>query len=245
MSIGDGLDCFLRGARMAWARPLRTFVWAPMAVSALLVAALLAVGFSFVQDALAAVVAFLPDWLDWLAKLLAPLVYLLGVLVASWLFGFVAVMVASPFLGFLSARAERFAFGDGPPNMEDGFWLGVAHAFAREGRKLAYHLPRLAMVFALTFVPLLNAAAPALWFAFGAWMLAVQFVDYAGENRGLEFRATVALLRANRGAALGFGALATLLLAVPFGALLAIPAGVVGGALLWRRCGGAGKPQTP
>lgn len=244
MSIGDGLDCFLRGARMAWARPLRAFVWAPMAVSLLLVAAMLAIGFSLVQDALSAVVAFLPDWLDWLAKLLAPLVYLLGVLVASWLFGFVAVMVASPFLGFLSARAERYAFGDGP-NMEDGFWLGVVRAFAREGRKLAYHLPRLAAVFALTFVPLLNAAAPVLWFAFGAWMLAVQFVDYAGENRGLEFGATVALLRANRAAAFGFGALATLLLAVPFGALLVIPAAVVGGALLWRRCGDSGKPAAP
>lgn len=244
MSIGDGLDCFLRGTRMAWARPLRAFVWAPMAVSSLLVAALLAIGFALVQDALAAVVAFLPGWLDWLAKLLAPLVYLLGALLASWLFGFVAVLVASPFLGVLSARAERCAFGDGPSNMEDGVWLGVARAFAREGRKLAYHLPRLAAVFALTFVPLLNAAAPVFWFAFGAWMLAVQFVDYAGENRGLEFRATVALLRANRAAAFGFGALATLLLAVPFGALFAIPAAVVGGALLWRRCAGAGKPPV-
>ena len=66
-------------------------------------------------------------------------------------------------------------------------------------------------------------------------MLAVQFVDYAAENRGLEFGATVALLRANRGAAFGLGAPAALLLAIPFAAIAVIPAAVCGGALLWRR----------
>ena len=226
---------------MAWAPSLRAFVWWPMAVSLVLVAALLGFGFTLVRDAIAAVVDFLPDWLDWLAKVLAPLLYAVGVLVAGWLFGFVAVLVASPFLGVLSARAERAAFGDGPVEVEGGVWHTVVIAFAREGRKLAYHLPRLAVVLVVSFVPLLNAAAPVLWFAFGAWMLAVQFVDYAAENRGLGFAATLALLRANRAAALGFGALATLLLAVPFGALFVIPAAVSGGAVLWRRCADAGE----
>ena len=226
---------------MAWAPSLRAFVWWPMAVSLVLVAALLGFGFTLVRDAIAAVVDFLPDWLDWLARVLAPLLYAVGVLVAGWLFGFVAVLVASPFLGVLSARAERLAFGDGPAEVEGGVWHTIVTAFAREGRKLAYHLPRLAVVLVVSFVPLLNAAAPVLWFAFGAWMLAVQFVDYAAENRGLGFAATLALLRANRAAALGFGALATLLLAVPFGALFVIPAAVSGGAVLWRRCAGAGE----
>lgn len=238
------MGCFLQGARLAWAPSLRAFVWWPMAVSLVLVAALLGFGFALVRDAIAAVVDFLPDWLDWLAKVLAPLLYGVGVLVAGWLFGFVAVLVASPFLGVLSARAERLAFGDGPAEVEGGVWHTVVTAFAREGRKLAYHLPRLAVVLVVSFVPLLNAAAPVLWFAFGAWMLAVQFVDYAAENRGLAFAATLALLRANRAAALGFGALATLLLAVPFGALFVIPAAVSGGAVLWRRCAGEAPAAT-
>ena len=236
MSLATGLDCFLRGARMAWAKPLRPFVWVPMAVSFSLVAILLATMFAFVQDAVAAVVAFLPDWLDWLAKALGPVLYVLGVLVAGWLFGFLAVLAAGPFLGFLSARAEEFAFGEGPPDSGEGVAAALVNAIAREGRKLAYHLPRLAAALLLTLVPVVNALAPAIWFVFGAWMLAVQFVDYAAENRGLDFRATTELLRSHRAAALGFGSLATLLLAVPFGALFVIPAGVTGGALLWRRC---------
>ena len=91
------------------------------------------------------------------------------------------------------------------------------------------------MVFVLTLIPIVNVAAPFLWIAFGAWMLAVQFVDYAAENRGLDFRDTVALLRANRVAAFGFGTPAALLLAIPFAALVVIPAAVCGGAILWRR----------
>ncbi|MCE2424930.1 MAG: sulfate transporter CysZ [Pseudomonadales bacterium] len=216
------------------ARPLRPFVWGPVAISLALVVVLLAVGYTLVQDAVAWFGEALPSWLGWLASGLAPLLYIIGILVAGWLFGFLAVIVASPFLGVLSAATERQRFGDGPV-FEEGVGLALVHALLREGRKLVYHVPRLLGVFVISLLPLVNLVAPALWFAFGSWMLAVQFVDYAAENRGLDFRETLALLRANRRAAFGFGVLAALLLAVPFAALVVIPAGVCGGALLWRR----------
>ena len=207
-----------------------------MAVSLVVIALLLVLGHAALEDVREWLVAWLPDWLDWLAHGLAPLFYLLALVVGGWLFGFLAVILASPFLGVLSARAEREAFAAGS-NHDESMGMGVAirRTLAREARKLAYHLPRLALVFVLTLVPFVNAAAPLLWFGFGAWMLAVQFVDYAAENRGLEFGATVALLRANRWAAFGLGAPAALLLAIPFAAVAVIPAAVCGGALLWRR----------
>lgn len=153
---------------------------------------------------------------------------------AGWLLGFLAVLLTSPFLGALSARAEGEAFGAGP-DAEPIASPSIMRTLGREGRKLAYHLPRLLGLFVLTLIPVVNAAAPFLWFAFGAWTLAVQFVDYAAGNRGLEFRDTVALLRTNRAAAFGFGAPVALLLAVPFAALVVIPVAVCGGAVLWRR----------
>ena len=205
-----------------------------MAVSFVVIALLLVLGHSALEDVRAWLVAWLPDWLDWLAHGLAPLFYLLALLVGGWLFGFLAALLASPFLGVLSARAEREAFGTGPDH-DESMGVAIRRTLAREARKLAYHLPRMALVFILTLVPFVNVAAPLVWFAFGAWMLAVQFVDYAAENRGLEFGATVALLRANRWAAFGLGAPAALLLAIPFAAIAVIPAAVCGGALLWRR----------
>ena len=205
-----------------------------MAVSLVVIAVLLALGHAAIEEVGEWLAARLPDWLDWLAAVLAPVFHVLAVVVAGWMFSFLAVLLASPFLGALSARAEREAFGAGP-ECDESAGLTIRRAFAREARKLAYHLPRLAAVFVLTLVPVVNVVAPFLWFAFGAWMLAVQFVDYAAENRGLDLRDTLALLRANRAAALGLGAPVALLLAIPFAALVVIPAAVCGGAILWRR----------
>ena len=234
MNAAAGLDCFLHGARLARAKSLRRFVWAPIALSFVIVSLLLVPGYGAVEDVVEWTVGFVPGWLDWLGAMLAVLLYILGTLLAVWTFGFVAVLLSSPFLGILSARAEREAFGSGP-NYQENPAGAMASALAREGRKLAYHLPRLACLFVLTLVPVINVAAPLLWFAFGAWMLALQFVDYASENRGLKLDDTIALLRAHRGPAFGFGAVVVLLMAVPFAALIVIPAATCGGAMLWRR----------
>lgn len=234
MSAAVGLDCFLRGARLAGSRPLRRFVWAPMATALAAVAVLLGFGYAVVGDVATWIVSLMPNWLSWLGAVVAALLYVIGLVLAGWLFSLLAVVAASPFLGVLSARAERAQFGEAPA-YDESLSRAVANALAREVRKLRYHLPRLAAVFLLTLIPVVNVAAPLFWLGFGAWMLAVQFVDYAAENRGLDFGATVALLRANRAAALGFGVLAALLLAVPFAALVVIPAAVCGGGLLWRR----------
>ena len=99
-------------------------------------------------------------------------------------------------------------------------------------------------------MPVVNVAAPLLWFGFGAWMLALHFVDYASENRGLKLDDTIALLRANRGPAFGFGAVVALLMAVPFrrpgrhtrGSVRRRPA--VEASLLKRGSRGAVQPTT-
>ena len=229
-----GPDCFLHGTRLVRTKSLRRFVWAPMVISLFVIVPLLMLGYGAVDRAVEWVVGLVPPWLDWLGGVLAVMLYALGIVIAGWMFSFLAVLLTSPFLGMLSARGEREAFGEGPEH-DENLARAVAGAVTREARKLAYHLPRLACVFVLTLIPVVNAVAPLFWFAFGAWMLAVQFVDYAAENRGREFDDTLALLRANRGAAFSFGAPIALLLAVPFAALVVIPAAVCGGAVLWRR----------
>lgn len=234
MTVGLGATCFVDGAKLARSKPLRRFVWAPFATSLVCVALLLGVGYAWVADASAWVVEATPAWLSWLGRVVAVLLYVLGLVVAGWLVGLIAILVASPFLGALSAGAEREQFGTAP-SYAPSVLAAVSAAVRREARKLRYHLPWLAAVFLLTLIPVVNVGAPVFWFVFGAWMLAVQFVDYAAENRGLEFAETLAVLRANRAAALGFGAVAGPLLAIPFAALVVIPSAVCGGALLWRR----------
>ncbi|MCY3811426.1 MAG: sulfate transporter CysZ [Gammaproteobacteria bacterium] len=241
-TLALGASCFVDGAKLARSKPLRRFVWAPLLASLVCVALLLGVGYTWVADASGWVVAATPAWLDWLGHLVAALLYVLGLIVAGWLVGLIAVLVASPFLGALSAGAEREQFGTSPSHAPS-VAAAVSDALRREARKLRYHLPRLIGLFVLTLIPVVNVGAPFFWFVFAAWMLAVQFVDYAAENRGLDFAETLAVLRANRAAALGFGAVAGALLAIPFAALVVIPAAVCGGALLWRRLDAGGTER--
>lgn len=234
MSLGHGLRAFSDGARAARAPGMGRYIWLPALVSLVVIAAGLIWTFGYVEALSRWLADSLPDWLDFLSLILAPLLYLLGVLAGAWLFGLLAVLLASPFLGDLSMAVERREFGSGP-EQPPGLLTGAMSALGRELRKLLYYLPRLLVVFLVTLIPLVNAAAPLVWFGFGAWILAIQFCDYPAENRGLPFRETVHLLQRHRAAALGYGACATVALAIPLVNFLLIPVAVAGGTILWRR----------
>lgn len=234
MSIGQGITTFFDGVRAARRPGLGRYIWLPALVSLAIIAAGLTLTFNYISDLSAWLTAQLPGWLEFLSLILAPLLYLLGILVGAWLFAFLAVLLASPFLGDLSVAVEHAEFGSGP-RPELGLLAGAAAALGREARKMGYFLPRAALVLVLSLVPVLNALAPLLWFAFGAWTMAVQFSDYPAENRGRPFHETLALLQRNRGAALGFGACATVALALPLINFLLIPGAVAGGTILFRR----------
>ncbi len=242
--MAAGMRCFFDGLRAVRAPGLRRYTWLPALASLVVVGAGLAVTFAYTDTLSAWLNGLLPQWLSFLSAVLTPLVYLLGLLAGTWLFALLAVLTAGPFMGDLSLAVERSAFGTGPAQPAS-FWSGLASAVARELRKLLYYLPRLLLVFLLTLIPLLNTLAPLVWFAFGAWILAVQFCDYPLENRGQPFRDTLALLKRQRLAALGFGACATLALAIPLVNFLLIPAAVAGGTLLWGRSVGAARPNEP
>lgn len=234
MGLADGIRAFLDGLRAARAPGLGRYTWLPALVSLVVIVSGLGVTFSYMDDLSAWLAGNLPGWLEFLNLILVPLLYLLGVLAGTWLFALLAVLIASPFLGDLSIAVERRTFGDGPPQ-PPSLWAGALAALGRELRKLTYYLPRLLLVFLATLIPLVNALAPLLWFLFGAWILAVQFCDYPTENRRRPFADTLALLKRHRGAALGYGACATLAMAIPLVNFLLIPGAVAGGTLLWRR----------
>jgi CysZ protein len=229
-----GVQLFLDGATLARDRRLVRYTWIPALIAVLTIGTGLGLALGSVTDFAAYLVAMLPTWLDFLGLVLAPLLYLLGLLIGTWLLGLLAVLIASPFLGDLSIEVERLHHLDAPPHPQN-FWAGAAKAFRREGRKLGYHLPRLIGVFLVTLIPLVNLLSPFIWFVFGAWTMAVQFADYPAENRGLPFNDTLIRLRQQRLTALGFGACTALVLAIPLLNFLLIPVAVAGGTLLWHR----------
>jgi len=228
-----GLKSFIEGFSLARHPALRAYIWVPVLVSLVVCVTGLYLAFDYLIDATDRWIASLPDWLSWLDLLLTPLLYVVGVLGGAWLFALLAVLIASPFLGAFSMALERVRFGTAP-EVETGILTDIGSSIARESRKLLYYLPRLLLVFVLTLIPVVNLAAPAIWLLFGAWTMAVQFVDYPTENRQRPFRETLIKLKSNRAAALAFGLCATAALMIPLLNFLLIPVAVSGGTLLWR-----------
>ena len=234
MSLQVGVGAFTEALTLSRHPRLRRFFWAPAVVSFLIIAATASLLFSYVDELVAWMMSFVPDWLSFLDVILAPLIYIAGVLLAAWLFGYLATIVASPFLGVLSSRVEELVTGTAP---EATLSLGAMAlmTFKREARKLLYHLPRLLLVLVITLIPGINALSPFVWFAFGAWMMAVQFADFAAENQEKPFTETLDTLKANRVASLGFGAPTALAMGIPIVNFLVIPFAVTGATVLWCR----------
>lgn len=224
----NGIDCFMRGARMAFSPDIRPFVALPALVSLIIIVSGLVLGFSYVTDLSNYLISSLPGWLEFLQWILQPILYLLGLLVGAWGFGLLAAVIGAPFLGELSMRVERLAVDSIP------WWKQLGPTMRRELRKLAYHLPRVLMLVVVSIIPIVNAIAPFLWLGFGAWMMAVQFCDYTTENRTGEFSETLKLLSANRAGALGFGVCVTLAMSVPVLNFVVAPVAAAGGTLLMQ-----------
>lgn len=233
MSPLHGIQQFVHGARIAMSPQLARYSWAPALSSAIIIGLGLALAASWVNEFSTWLVAQLPDWLGFIEQILTPLLYLFGLLFGAWTFGFLAVIIAGPFLGNLSRKVEALENREAPVDPRP-FVQGLLNGIKRELRKLGYYLPRLFLVLLITLIPVINFIAPIVWFAFGAWIMAVQFCDYPTENRNLPFSDTLERLRRHRGAALGFGGCTTLFLAIPVVNFLVIPIAVAGGTLLWH-----------
>ncbi len=229
MALGLGIQNFFTGLSMTFKPEVRPFVMMPAAVSLVVIVAGLWLGFSYVSDLSNYLVSNLPGWLTWLEWLLVPLLYLAGILIGAWMFGLLAAIVGSPFLGELSIRVDP---PSNPP--QRAWWQEIAPALKRELRKLAYHLPRLLLLLIVSVIPVINVISPLLWLGFGAWMMAVQFCDYSTENRGADFKSTLAKLKQHRASALGFGLCTTVGMSIPLLNFLIAPVAVVGGTLIMR-----------
>ncbi|HEB96754.1 MAG TPA: sulfate transporter CysZ, partial [Sedimenticola thiotaurini] len=114
----------------------------------------------------------------------------------------------------------------------------ILPALLMELRKLFYFLLRAIPLLILFLIPVVNVAAPFLWFAFSAWFLTIEYMDYPMGNHGLRLRQQFAELRRARLTALGFGSALMLLMMVPVLNFAAMPAAVAGATALW--CGRRG-----
>ncbi len=231
----DGAAYLLRGLGLITRPGLRRYVLIPLIINTVLFATLIVLVTGWIPDAIAWAEARLPGWLDWLAWLILPLLVASLLLFLVYGFSACANLVAAPFNGLLAEAVEYQLTGHRPgdPSSLGRLLADALPAFANELRKLVYFLLRAIPLGILFLIPGPNAAAPVLWLAFSAWMLALEYTDYPMANHGLDFRAERALLRLQPGRSLGFGGMVLAASLVPVINFLVMPAAVAGATALW------------
>lgn len=234
-NVSRGVGYLLTGAGLLKHRSLRAFVIIPLLINIIIFATLITLTIGEVSALLERWMGAIPEWLSFLRWIIWPLVVVALGMISGYLFTAVAILIASPFNALLAEKAEELITGQ-PVDGLEGFAGALAsfpRSIVRELAKFLYYLPLLLVVLVLSFIPPISPFAPFLWFLLGAWMMAVQYVDYPMDNHLLSFKHVKQALRARRGSSLGFGGLVALASGIPIVNFFVVPAAVVGATVFW------------
>ena len=228
----NGIDCFMEGFRLVTKPGLRRYVIIPTLINAIVLALMIVVSINEFSPWVEYLISFLPGWLSFLSWLIWVFASLIVAFILFYLFTIVANIIASPFNALLSIKVEESLIGRSLASTVS-LWMILPRAIMREFSKLMYLLPRLIALLLISVIPVVNAAAPFLWIIFSAWMMAVQYADYAADNNEISFSELRKRLAGKRFESILFGFPAYLMLAIPFVNLVLLPVAVAGGTVFW------------
>jgi CysZ protein len=234
-NVANGIEYLFRGIRLMRTPKLMVFILVPLLINVVVFASLIGWAFSYLNEWVPAWIAALPGWLQFLEWILWPLLVLLFGLFTGYLFTSFTLMIASPFNSLLAEKVEEFYTGNEVEALEGLMpaLLAIPKSLLRELRKLAYYLPMALFVFICSWIPVLNLAAPFMWFLLGAWMMSLQFLDYPLDNHRRSFKEVILFAGDERLTTMGFGGAVALCVSIPIVNLLIVPAAVVGATLLY------------
>ncbi len=230
----NGANYLGRGFKLILEPGLRLFVVLPLAINILIFGTLMTLSLSGFGSAMERLLAWLPDWLDFISWILWPLAVVLLLAIAMYLFSIVANLIAAPFNGLLAEKVEERISGK-EVNARETVAQAIAsfpRSIFREIQKLLYYASWaiVALIISLIFSPLSGL----IWFLLGAWMMALEYTDYAMDNNKLSFAEAKKRLGKKRGTNAGFGCLVMIGTMIPIVNLVIMPAAVAGGTLLWH-----------
>jgi CysZ protein len=219
------------GFRLILRPGVRLYVFVPLLINALLFAGAIVFGAGAVGD-LSSQLSAQWAWAEWVVWLLWPLFIAVVLLVGFFFFSVIANLLGAPFNGFLSEAVERSLTGAAPPGSGLTLPGEIAAALRTEAGKFLYFGSRAVPFLLLFLIPFVQVVAPFLWVLLGAWMMALEYLEYPLNNHGRLFPEVRTLLRQRRGLALGFGGAVLLLTLIPVLNFVAMPVAVAGATKL-------------
>lgn len=234
-----GVRTFGRGAALvARSGRLLRLGAVPALITTLLYVVALVVLLVWIDDLAVLVTPFADGWsagLRGAVRVAAGLALLAGA-AAIGVVAFVAVTLAvgGPFYERLSEIVDDEA-GDAPVAPERSWAVSVARGLRDALRLVALSVLVAIPLVVLGFVPVVGqVAAPVLAALVGGWLLVLELTGPAGERREMGLGERHRALRSRRWLAVGVGVPTYLLCAIPFVAIVAMPAGAAAATLLLR-----------
>jgi CysZ protein len=173
----------------------------------------------------------LPSWLSFLSNLI------LIIFAVSFFFLFLSMftvlfnLVAAPFNGLLAEKTQNLLYKTKIPSLSLSEM--TFRTIKRQCQFLAYFVPRFLGMIVLFFVPFIHPVYPFLWLIFTAWILSIQYQDFVMDNNLINFREMRSMIKGRGMLSLGFGIGINFISFIPLLNLLAIPAAVIGGVILY------------
>ncbi|HET6655240.1 MAG TPA: sulfate transporter CysZ [Gammaproteobacteria bacterium] len=236
--FSHGVGALIKGFGLMLRPGVKRYAALPFAINFIVFAAIIWFGAHEFAYAVQWIEAQLPEWLDWLKWLLWVLFGGVALLVVFYCFTFLIYIVGFPFNVFLASRVDRSLNGRSMKGAEESFWRGFGADMGSLVQVLRYQIVWTVIVavigLVLLFIPGLNLLVPALWFVFGAWMLALGYSDLALGQRGYRFKSQRQIFDRHRGRVLGFGCATAFATLFPILNLLVMPAAVAGAVWLWQ-----------
>jgi CysZ protein len=238
-------------------RRLRGPALVPLAISVVALLGATAALVAFAPELYGWLTATLPDvradaWWEWLwvgplrlLRAAAGAVFFAIVAAASLAAALaLAGVLASPFHDVLSLRTERVESGAIVDLAPGGLRETLRSAAADAGRLAIFFAIQGAILVAGLVVPGGQIVVGPVLMLVTAFFLPLEYASFALDRRALGLRGKLAWIRRHRAAAVGFGAAALALCAVPIVNLAALPVLVVAGTLLVVRIERGEPPST-
>ncbi|WP_286272664.1 sulfate transporter CysZ [Thalassotalea hakodatensis] len=227
----SGAGYLLLGFSLIRMKGVKRFVFIPLSVNLCLFAVAFSYLFTKLDEWMLAFESWLPEFLQWLTWIVQPLTLLFLLVFFSFIFSSVANWLAAPFNGLLAEKLEaKLTNKTPPPGSVFDIVKDIPRTFSREWCKFRYYLPRAVGFFILSFIPIIGQI---MWFLFVAWMMAIQYKDYAFDNHKVPFEAMKHALAERKGLSYSFGVTTAVCSMIPFVNLVIMPVAICGATALW------------
>ncbi|KTD61280.1 sulfate transporter CysZ [Legionella shakespearei] len=231
LSFLRGMWYMVRGFRALSTSGLKRYIILPILINVFLFTGLFYFSYHYLSPYAHYYLDKLPSWLSFLSGVFFILFIICCFLLFLSLFTVVFNIIAAPFNSLLAEKAQTVLYK--LPIPSQSFHEMAIRSMKRQGQFLIYYLIRLLIVGLLFFVPFIQPIYPFIWFLFTAWIISIQYQDFAMDNNLISFKEMQEHVKDNKMRSLGFGTLINLTSFIPILNLLIMPAAVIGSIMMY------------